>query len=395
MSDELGTLDDVLEDIGDFDPDLEQGTDEGTEEAATTEPEAGEAETSEEPSGEDAEDTPTGEPPTKVEGEEATTVDAESTDESSSETPTEEDGTTPFEDLADETVVAQLEDGTQVTLGELRQGNLRQSDYTQKTQALAQQGQQVQQAVDLGVQLVGKLFASESARGFLEEHPDALQMLLNNPQQTMQLLETPEAFDHFWQQYDVIAQDPNLAQALVDRSQNQQAVQQLDAITRAQAVSRLGRDVAAQIDVMSAEYEGVDSNQIASYVLSLVGLTPAHMAQAAQNPLLVEQQFSQLYGLLVRRDPATGQEYMDTSVIKDRFTLLKQQADTAAATEAAKQTEHNEAVGEKLTDENVPASPSGDAPGTVTADQDWEAFKKGGGTLEDFLDEDPLLGLSR
>jgi hypothetical protein len=163
-------------------------------------------------------------------------------------------------------------------------------------------------------------------------------------------------------------------------------------MTRAQAVARLGRDVAAQIETVSSEFEGVDGNQVASYVLSLVGLTPAHMAQAAQNPLAVEQQFAQLYGLLVRRDPQTGQEYLDTSVITDRFTLLKQQADMAAAAETTKVEEHNEAVGEKLTEEPVPASPDGGAPGTGQSDKEWEDFKAQGGTLEDFLDSDPLMG---
>lgn len=392
MSDEPGTLDDVLEEIGDLDFDLEQGSDEGSDEAAVADVEAEATVTPEEPSGEDAEDTPAGEPDAEVDTPEATAEGAEPDAEPPSDDPTEAAEATPFEAMPDETVVAQREDGTPITLAELRQGNLRQDDYTRKTQQLSQQNQQVQQFVDQGVGLVKKLMANETAQGFLAEHPEALDILLNNPAQTEQLLANPEGLEQFWQQYDLIAQDPNLAQALVDRSQNQQAVQQLDRMTRAQAVSRLGRDVAAQIEAVGSEFEGVDGNQVADYVLSLVGLTPEHMAQAVQNPVLVENQFAQLYGLFVRRDPQTGQEYMDTSVIRDRYTLLKQQVDKTAAEVAAKAATHNEAVGEKLTDENVPASPAGGAPGVGQSDKEWEDFKAQGGSLEDFLDSDPLLG---
>lgn len=391
--DNPGTLDNVLEEIDVFDDDLEQGEGEPTADAEATEVDDSRPVTPEEPSVEDSEDNPSEEPAGEKETEEPTSKEAESKDESPGE-PTEGKGTTPlFEGVDPEAVAYLLPDGTPVTVGEVQQGYLRQSDYTRKTQQIAQQAQQVQMLVQRGTQLVEGLFRSEIARGFLEEHPDALNVLLNNPDQTEALLQQPEAFQKFWEQYDLIQQDPNLAQALVDRQQSQQAVQQLEMMQRAQAVSRLGRDVAAQIEAVGQEFEGVDGNQVANYVLSLVGLTPQHMAQAMQNPLLVEQQMSQLYGLLVRRDPATGQEYIDTSVIKDRYSLLKAQTDAKAAKAAAEAKKHNEAVSGKMGEDDLPPSPDGDAPGTGQPDKDWEAFKARGGTLEDFLNDDPLLGV--
>jgi hypothetical protein len=393
---EPGSLDAVLEEIDtlvDEGGDLEQGEVETPEAAEAAEPDAEATVTPEEPSGEDAEDTPTGEPKAEEEGEDTPSVDAESKDEPPGE-PTEGEGTTQlFEGVDPETVAYILPDGTPVTVGEVQQGYLRHSDYTRKTQELAQQANQIQGLVQRGEKLVSDLFKSEEARGFLEEHPEALTMLLNNPDQTEALLANPEAFTHFWQQYDLISQDPNLAQALVDRSQSQHAVQQLELMQQSQAVARLGRDVAAQIEAVGKEFEGIDGNDVASYVLSLVGLTPANVAQAVQNPLLVGPQFGQLYQLLVRRDPSTGQEFIDTSVIKDRYTLLKQQADAEAAKAAAQAEQHNKAVQSTLEETPVTPTPDGEAPGTESADKDWEAFRARGGTLEEFLDEDPLLGV--
>lgn len=387
-----GTLDNVLEEIDVFDADLEQGEGEPTADAEVTEVDDSTPVTPEEPSGEDAEDNLSGEPKSEEETEKPTSEEAETTDESSGE-PTEGEGTPPlFETVDPEAVAYILPDGTPVTVGEVQQGYLRQSDYTRKTQQIAQQAQQLSGLVDRGTKLVEGLFKSDIARGFLEEHPDALNVLLNNPDQTEALLQQPEAFQKFWEQYDLIQQDPNLAQALVDRSQSQQAVQQLEMMQRAQAVSRLGRDVAAQIEAVGQEFEGVDGNQVANYVLSLVGMSPQHMAQAVQNPLIVEQQMSQLYGLLVRRDPNTGQEFIDTSIIKDRFSLLKAQADAKASKAAANAAQHNEAVRGKMDEEAIPASPDGDAPGVGQPDKEWEKFKEGDGTLMDFLNDDPLLG---
>lgn len=391
--DEPGTLDNVLEEIDVFDDDLEQGEGEPTADTEVTEVEDSTPVTPEEPSAEDSEDNLSGEPEVEDEAAEPTSEEAESEGESPGE-PTEGEGTTPlFEGVDPEAVAYLLPDGTPVTVGEVQQGYLRQSDYTRKTQQVAQQAQQLQTLVERGTKLVEGLFKSEIARGFLEEHPDALNVLLNNPDQTEALLQQPEAFQKFWEQYDLIQQDPNLAQALVDRQQSQQAVQQLEMMQRAQAVSRLGRDVAAQIEAVGKEFEGVDGNQVANYVLSLVGLTPQHMAQAVQNPLLVEQQMAQLYGLLVRRDPNTGQEFIDTSVIKDRYSLLKAQADAKAAQAAAKAQQHNEAVQDTMGEDSVPPSPDGDAPGVGQPDKEWEAFKARGGTLEDFLNDDPLIGV--
>lgn len=393
--DQPGTLDNVLEEIDTFaGDDLEQGEGDVTADAEVVDSEAEESVTPEEPSVEDSEDNLSGEPVAKAKDEDTPEGEAESPTEPPSDEPAEGKGTTPLlEEVDPETVAYYMEDGTPVTVGEVKNGYLRQSDYTRKTQALSEQLRGVQGLVERGTKLVEGLFKSEIARGFLEEHPDALNVLLNNPDQTEALLAQPEAFQKFWEQYELISQDPNLAQALVDRQHSQQAVQQLEFMQRAQAVSRLGRDVAAHIEHVGQEFEGVDGNQVANYVLSLVGLSPAHMAQAVQNPLLVEQQMSQLYGLLVRRDPQTGQEYIDTTVIKDRFALLKQQADATAAQQKAKAQSHNEAVRSTMDEVGTPASPEGDAPGVGQPDKEWEDFKARGGTLEDFLNDDPLIGI--
>ena len=396
MSGEDLTFDDVLEDIGSYDgSDLEQ-TESGEAEVdtAVAEATADDLGTQDGPS---EEDKPVEDPEPSAEEEDAPVAEAEGEEEAATEPPSEEPTTEEqaplLNEMPDDTVVMVLEDGTKLTAGELRNGGLRQADYTRKTQHLAQVLQQAQNAVDRGKGIVQKILGNETAQEFLKEHPEALDLMLKNPDQAEAMLSNPAALDRFWQQYEALADDPQLAQALVDRSQSQQAVQQLELVTRANAVSRLGRDVAAQIAEVGEQFEGVDANEVTKYVLEMVGVTPQHLAAARQNPLILEQPMAQLYSLLVRRDPNTGQEYLDNSIIRDRYEVLKARAEQAAAKSQQEVTEQSEATREKLAEsDQTPPSPDGSAPSAQRPDQEWEEYKASGATLEDFLADDPLLG---
>lgn len=400
------TLDDVLEGLDDRVNEVEYpevDTEESESEAEVAEAEAPAEDTLEEPVTEaeaEVADTPVEDPAEEAEVEDAPVAETVEATELPGE-PAEEPSDTPEGPLlSPEMVVARHPDGTALTLGELTRGYLRQTDYTEKTQELAGLRQQMMQFEAAQASVLTRLVKSDQATAFLEEHGEpALSLLLRNPGATMEMLNDPAKFEKFHEQYTALEGDPSLSEALVNRETAVQAQQKLNLVTQASAVGKFGRDFASHIGAVAAEFEGevegATVDDVSAHFLAMVGITDAHLEAAQTNPLVLAPAFQQLYALFVQRDPTSGQEVVNRDLIRHRFRLLRDMAQTAVAAKETVATEHNEAVKQELAAaaEREAATGEADAPGPEGEKSLGEQILEEGGGLEEFLERNPRLSL--
>ncbi len=130
---------------------------------------------------------------------------------------------------ADEAVVT-LSDGTQTTVGELKRGNLRESDYTRKSQELAQQRREFEETSSRTSQLEEQLaterqLMATALQGVMPQAPDPA-LMETDPVAYMQ------AKEQFEQHQNAVRQTQDLQQQAQQRAQAEQAQNQQDYLVK-------------------------------------------------------------------------------------------------------------------------------------------------------------------
>jgi len=249
-----------------------------------------------------------------------------------------------------------LIDGEEVTLEELRewrQNGLRQSDYTRKTQEAAA----VRKAAEAKEALVAEIVADDVMSQFIAAHPKALLGLIQDPENTRTLLGNAEEVQALWDDYELIADNPRLAERFHGKPED--AEEALASQREAENIAALANHLDSQVDEIAKGFEGVDAEEVRSYVLSLGRVPTGENA----DPEEVRAAFGRLFSLFYVQDRESGNYDLDDKLIRSRFEQLAAATTTAAATKDQTATEHNAEVDAKLKDTAPPASHGkGDAP---------------------------------
>lgn len=316
-------------------------------------------------------------------------------EESPGEEDEDEEGDEADELPGDDLVVGYDDDGEPYTLRDLKNGNLRRADYTQKTMDLSEREKALEQREQERASLTTELLKREETRQFLNENPEALEALLEDPEETRQLISDPDAFSEFWSRWEVVKDDPELQEALTSKRKNEAADEVLDQRRDAKYVRDLGRDLARAVAVVASDYDHGEelADDVSRYVMQLGGLTPEEFVKAAQNdPGSLRDSFETLERLFVQEDDRG--EFISVEIIKDRFDHLSQLADREREEEEQEKDEHNKKVEKEIEEEEnrPPATPSDASPAGKKPDKRLvDEIKEQGGSLEDFLENSPIL----
>jgi len=346
-ADDKGSFMEILDDIryGTHSPEEEEAetTAEGS---AAGDPESESTPEPEQPESESTDESET-EPATEAEAE-SEPAEAESEEEGAAPQDTTE------EPEAEESATLIELDGEQVTLDQVREwrrDGLRQSDYTRKTQEAAQ----VRKAAEDRDALLAEVVADESMKEFVRAHPEVLPKLLNDAENTRELLGKPAEVQALWDDYALIADNPRLAERF--NAEDPKAQEALVAQRTADNVMAVANALDERVDQIAKEYEGVDADAVKDFVLKL-GRVPSG---ENVDPNAVVDAFGRLYTLMFVEDN-DGLD-IDESLIRGHFESLKAVGASSAQAEAAEADDHNAQVDAKLKDTPAaPATPAGDAP---------------------------------
>jgi hypothetical protein len=342
FEDEVGeaeTKEEVPEPVDEESSTVEGEAEPQSEEAPTDEPESEVPEGEAEPSKEEPVEEPKAE---------------ESAEEASEEEPAEE------EEPAARLI--ELPTGEQVPEEELVNGFMRQSDYTRKTQALADQRRQLEQQQAGVVDVIRAMTNDESLKAFVVAHPEALPLLVQRPDEVRAMLGSPEKVEQFWKDYEAIENSPTLAKRFLESPEEaRQEAAFEEHLKIAVASAQYFEEAVSEI---AKEYEGADAAELGRYIGQLSNM-PANPSQQEY-----VEAMGRVYSLLVMQDPVEG------PVLREDFIRrqLKLQVDgkrleQEAATRKAQS--HNEEVDEALRqDEAPPATPQGNAPSAVAEEEE-------------------------
>lgn len=323
------------------------------------EPEEESEEPEEAPESEETE-TPADEP--EEAGEDAEDEDLEDVDADEPEESEEEDGVDielpeGFE-IRDGRVVAVADEDEELDLDELRKGYLRQSDYTQKTQQLAEQRKQTEQARQETRQLVRDLNADSDMREFLSEHPEAMEFMLEDPEGARRLLRDKSEFDAFVNDYEVLQENPRLAEAYLKSDDEQTARQQLQQERVKQNIMQFVNELDAGINQIAQHEEFADAIEdedveaVREHVMDLAGFGPD------SEPEEIVQGVERLASIFLTPD---GRQ-LDMGLVIDRFENIKARKDRESSKEDQKAEEHNKQVDAELEEQKdrPPSTPEGE-----------------------------------
>jgi hypothetical protein len=327
------TFDDVLDAITEYahdDSDDFQPVD--TPEVAPTD-----AETPEAPS----EDTPEDQPAESDETEDKAPEDTEAKDEgeTAEETPAKD---TP--QLDDEVVAYHDEDGNPVTLGELRKGYLRQSDYTRKRQEEAEAIRRLESERETERELARLVATDQYAREFVELFPNHADRLFKDPQSAIELIKDRSSFEAFVKRVNALDDDPELAQAYIDSKTNQSARQELDNRVAADEVRSFGQELAKTVTEIGKEFEGVTPDNVTLWVFKSAGVDPLKVQEAfnSGDTLAVRDDMARVAAFVTRQ---RGENFeFNTDLFRDRFEYES----LRSRQESGKQDAHNDAVDKQL-----------------------------------------------
>jgi hypothetical protein len=246
-------------------------------------------------------------------------------------------------------------DGEEVTLEDIREwkkGTLRQADYTRKTQEAAT----VRKQAEAKEALVAEIVADEAMSQFIAAHPKALMGLLADPENTRAILGNAEEVQALWDDYELIADNPRLAQRFHGKAED--AESELALQREADNILAMANHLDATVDEIAKGFDGVDADEVRSYVLS-VGRVPTG---EDADPDEVRAAFGRLFSLFYVQDAESGNYDLNDTLIRSRFEQLAASRQTAAATQNKQASAHNAEVDAKLKDTAPPATAGGDAP---------------------------------
>jgi hypothetical protein len=349
-------------DFADVLDDIKFGEDEIEEEQETGETplEEGETETTPETPAEDVEsdadkdaDESEEEPEAKPEEEEA---ESETKDDEAEGSEKDEDKQDEPEDKTETPITVEV-DGETYTLDDIREmqrGNLRQSDYTRKTQELARQREAAAERDGLVAEIVG----DEAMKAFVGAHPEIMTHLLADPDSTKALLGKPGEIQKLWDDYELVADNPRLAERFTNQAPD--AAAQLEQQRIAENVQAVANALDEAVDNIAKEYEGIDGDEVKDFILKL-GRVP--MEEGA-DPNEVATAFGRLYNTFFVED-AEGGVSLDDTIIRTQFQVKSVEAAEKAKQAAEAAEEHNKEVDAQLKDEAPPTTTGGKAPAPV------------------------------
>lgn len=251
-------------------------------------------------------------------------------------------------------------DGETYTLDEIRewkQSGLRQSDYTRKRQADAEERRQAEERIASRESLLADVIADESMKEFIRARPEVIPILLSDPDNTRQVLGKPEEIQALWDDYELVADNPRLAARFAKEEPDAElALQQQRIVDNVAAVANALDEA---VDNLAAKYEGVDPDDVKDYVLKL-GRVPT---TEGADPEEVVNAFGRLYNLFFVQDE--NGLHLDPTIIQTQYENLSRAATSALSEERAKQEEHNAEVDAQLKDAPPPKLPHGSGPGPV------------------------------
>lgn len=378
----MGTL--MSGSLGIGDSPADDDADESEEEDTSTAPDAS-APDEESPEGSDK---PAGDPSDEEESEAASTedvdepsepeetdapageVDSDDADDVEAEADVDAEGQDDGADISDDTEADEGDeptvpetveiDGEEVPFEEVRDGYMRQQDYTRKTQELAREREEVQQTIEEQQTLVRDINSHEGMRQFVSEHPEAMQYLLARPEETRELMQSPSKLEAFKEDYEILQESPELAEAYARAGDGERAQEQLEMERTVRNATQFANTLDARIDELaeSEEYADVleedDVDAVKRRVLEIGGF------DEESPPEEVLRGVNKLAGIFVAPDG----ESLDMSLVKDRFDAIKARREAERQSEEEKAADHNEQVDAELEEqeERPPASPEGDGP---------------------------------
>ncbi len=252
----------------------------------------------------------------------------------------------------------------QVSLEDLRKGNMRQADYTRKTQQLSGYREEVVAALADQRALDGELVQHDGMREFLTEHPDAREFLLEKPDATRRLMRNAKEFEAFTEDFALLRGNANLAKAYLagddatvetgrQEQQEQEANQQLVEFANELDVAI---DRYAAHEDFKEHVSDEDVQGIKNYLMHDLG---GFNAQSSAEEMGVG--IRRLAGIFITPDGSQ----LDMRLVLDRMESIKSRKTLAATREKEAADEHNQQVDAELAaaGKRAPGTPDGGAPG--------------------------------
>jgi hypothetical protein len=244
-------------------------------------------------------------------------------------------------------------DGKEYTLEEVREmrdNGLRQSDYTRK----AQEAAKIRKAAEERDALVAQIVADEAMKQMVAAHPEMLPHLLRDPENTKALLGHPEQVQALWDDYEVIATNPRLAERFTKQDPAAE-----DALAEARYIENINAVAMAldgAVDQMAKDFAGVDPDEVKSYILSLGGMPDVENPDKRD----VAKAFERMFSLFFVQDGDAVR--LEDRLIKARFKELHANVEAAKTAKESDAAAHNAEVDTKLKDDAPRTTPEGKAP---------------------------------
>jgi hypothetical protein len=247
------------------------------------------------------------------------------------------------------------------------QDRLRHSDYTKKTQELSKLREQTTAERNAERELVTKITADPDLKEMVRKYPEVLPHLLAEPEATRALLGNPKAIDTFWKDYEVLQENPSLAERLAaaksqsDPTETEEATRALEEKKTANHLRWIASNLERAVDTVAKEFPGIPKEQVAEYVAGLGGISKDADAKATIDG------FFRLHNLFfVKTDQGIQ---IDTKLIRDRFEFLSAGEKSKAEREAKDAEQHNATVDAELQREATPAAKTASGSPAATAER--------------------------
>lgn len=262
-------------------------------------------------------------------------------------------------EVRDGRIVAKVDEDEEVDIDELRKSYFRQSDYTRKTQELAKEREQAEQARQETRELVRDLNADRGMREFLGEHPEAMEFLLEDPEGARRLLRDQDEFEAFVNDYEVLQQNPRLAEAYLKTDDEDSARQRLEQERVKQNVMNFVNELDAGIQQIAEHEEFADVieeedvEQVRQHVMELGGF------DRESSPEEIMQGVNRLANIFLTPDGTQ----LDMGLVIDRFEVMAERRARESDKKDQKAEEHNEQVDAELEEQKnrPPSTPEGDS----------------------------------
>jgi hypothetical protein len=255
-------------------------------------------------------------------------------------------------------------DGKEYTLAEVREmrdGGLRQSDYTRK----AQEAAKVRKSAEERDELVAQIVSDPSMKEMVRAHPEMLPHLLRDPVSTKALLGNPEEVQKLWDDFDVIAENPRLAERF---SRKDPDAENLLAQERyRENITAVASALDGTVDAMAEKFEGVDKDDVKEYILTLGGMPSGDNV----DPAAAAAAFERMFSLFFVQDG--DQLKVDTRLIEQRFNELSEYGSLKKSASKADVDDHNKTVDAQLKDTAPRSTPEGNSPAPTSMKDTDEA----------------------